>query len=67
MNERGAIGLRKDDELRGTVVNYPVNLWRWLYKSALVIANEDAKEPFPSHDKESSFMRVIRAFLSKLF
>lgn len=67
MNERGAVGLRKDDELRATVVKYPINMWRWLYKSALANVGETGADPFPSTETGSWLGRKVKAFLDKLF
>ena len=67
MNERGAVGLRKDDELRATVVRYPINMWRWLYKSALANVGEMGADPFPSTETGSPLGRKVKAFLDRLF
>ena len=67
MNEQGTVGLRRDDELRATVVRYPINLWRWLYKSALANVGETGTDPFPSTETGSPLGRKVKAFLDKLF
>jgi hypothetical protein len=67
MNQQGTVGLRKDDELRSTVISYPINLWRWLYKSALTNIGEMGKDPFPMTEMGSPIGRTLKAFLDKLF
>ncbi len=47
INERGLLQLRHDDDVRTVVTSYPVKLWAYLYKNALVASDQAVRSPFP--------------------
>lgn len=48
MNEDKVLVLKKSNDLRLDVLNYPVNLWKWLYGNALDVAGLPKQDPFPA-------------------
>jgi hypothetical protein len=54
---------RKGDELRDAVLNYPTQLWRWLYRATLEQMGEHPVDPFPAESQPGWLTRL----LNKLF
>lgn len=48
MNEAGVLVLRRSNDLRTDLLNYPINLWKWLYGNALTSAGLPEQDPFPA-------------------
>ncbi len=48
INERGVVVLRRDNALRSVVMNYPRQLWTFLYRSALRKRGIVEIDPFPA-------------------
>ena len=48
MNEDRVLVLNKSNDLRLDVLNYPVNLWKWLYGNALDVTGLPKQDPFPA-------------------
>jgi hypothetical protein len=48
MNEDKVLVLNKSSDLRLDVLNYPVNLWKWLYGNALDATGLPKQDPFPA-------------------
>jgi hypothetical protein len=63
MNERGLLQLRQGDDVRDVVMTYPIRLWNWLYRNAL-IAKELPIEPlFPEAPKPPWLVLAWRGLL----
>ena len=67
MNESGILILKQDNELRPAVMNFPANLWGWLYRCALEARGQMPMSPFPPPPKELGLVVFIRNFLNRLF
>jgi hypothetical protein len=50
---------KRGDELRDAVLNYPTQLWRWLYRSTMAQLGERAVDPFPPAAKAHWFGRLL--------
>jgi len=50
---------KRGDELRDAVLNYPTQLWRWLYRSTLEQLGERAIDPFPAAPKTNWVARIL--------
>jgi hypothetical protein len=50
---------KRGDELRDAVLNYPTQLWRWLYRSTLEQLGEQAVDPFPAVKKPHWFAQLL--------
>lgn len=63
MNDAGVLVLRKSAEIRSQVVDYPIKLWRWLYKQGLSAQGLPEVDPFPAPPQpgplESIFKQVF--------
>lgn len=53
---------KRDDELREAVLNYPMQLWRWLYRSTLEQLSEQPVDPFPAAPRPHWFLRFLDRF-----
>lgn len=50
---------KRGDELRDAVLNYPTQLWRWLYRSTLEQLGEVPIDPFPTPPKPHWFVQLL--------
>lgn len=67
MNDAGILILKQDNELRPAVMNFPINLWTWLYKGALEARQQPSSNPFPAPPKESEFKIFLQRLLNRFF
>lgn len=59
INERGVLALRRDNDLRDVVMQYPINLWRFLYKQALLNRDLPPVDPFPAKARPPWWQRLL--------
>lgn len=50
---------RQGDELRSAVLNYPTQLWRWLYRCTLEQLGERPIDPFPTEPRPNWLARLL--------
>jgi hypothetical protein len=50
---------KRGEELREAVLNYPTQLWRWLYRSTMEQLGERPIDPFPALPKPHWFGRLL--------
>lgn len=50
---------KRGDDLREAVIDYPIQLWRWLYRSTMEQLGERAIDPFPSTPTPNIFLRLL--------
>jgi hypothetical protein len=67
MNDSGILVLKQDSELRPIVMNFPVNLWGWLYKCAREACGQLPVSPFPAPPKEPALLGFLRSLLNGFF
>lgn len=65
MNDAGVLVLKRSNDLRLDVLNYPVNLWKWLYGNALAAVGLPEQDPFPS-PKPPGIVEQFFNWLNKL-
>jgi hypothetical protein len=65
MNEDKVLVLNKSNDLRRDVLNYPVNLWKWLYGNALNVTGLPNRDPFPAPEPPS-LLHQFFTWLNKL-
>jgi hypothetical protein len=66
INERGLLSLKPDDPVRGVIASYPVRLWTYLYKNALLASGLESASPFPEPRRKSSLMTTFHSFLDRI-
>lgn len=67
MSVEGVLSLKPGSELREAVIQYPIRLWTWLYKSALRNAGMQEVEPFPTPNPPPAIVRLFRSVMDRLF
>jgi hypothetical protein len=63
INERGLLQLRPDDDVREVVMAYPVRLWNWLYRNALMASDQPVVALFPEPPRPPALVRLWRRLL----
>lgn len=58
INDRGLLQLKRDDDLFDVVTDYPVRLWKHLYKNALRVAGHNSISPFPEAPQQHFVIRM---------
>lgn len=66
INERGLLPLKQEDPVRGVIASYPVKLWSYLYKNALVAAGDEPVEPFRQPPRKPALVEFFNALLDRI-
>ena len=59
MRGQAVIMPRRGEELHDALIEYPVRLWKWLYRSTLEQLGEQAMDPFPSQPRPNWLVRLL--------
>jgi hypothetical protein len=63
INERGVIRLMSDDLARGVIASYPIRLWTYLYRNALIARGDEPTGPFHEPPAPPLWKRVLDKIL----
>lgn len=63
INERGVIRLKSDDFARGVIASYPIRLWTYLYRNALIARGDEPMGPFHEPPAPPIWKRVLDKLL----
>lgn len=68
ISNRDVLSLRIDSELRPAVLRFPVSLWGWLYRNAIVDSGGMADDPFPQQNSGTpKILQYLWALLDRFF
>lgn len=63
INERGLLQLNRGDDVRDVVMSYPIRLWSWLYRNALVTSGQSVVPLFREPPKPPTLVRLWQRLL----
>lgn len=66
INERGLLPLKHEDPVRGVIASYPVRLWNYLYRNALIDIGETPVSPFREPPRKPALIRFMHELLDKI-
>lgn len=66
INERGLLQLKQEDESRAAVLDYPIRLWDWLYRCALLNVDHAPVSPFPEPPRKPAIARLVQTILNTI-